>query len=153
MAETFLEKFTRCAKGLWAFILDCAFRMLIGWAGKLWSRGHSKESKIFKLALYLDPKPLASDRVLLQFTDSGVRGEPGVHALRLAKEEVCCAGALAPVHPRPTVVQIALDQINKRKLAIPIYAQVILVFLLLFLKLAVLLIDLLQKWRLLISIN
>ena len=26
-------------KGLWAFYLDCAFRVLIGWAGKVWSRG------------------------------------------------------------------------------------------------------------------
>ena len=26
-------------KGLWAFFLDCALRMLIGWAGKLRSRG------------------------------------------------------------------------------------------------------------------
>ena len=26
-------------KGLWAFFLDCAFRVLIGWAGKLRSRG------------------------------------------------------------------------------------------------------------------
>ena len=26
-------------KGMWAFFLDCAFRMLIGWARKLWSRG------------------------------------------------------------------------------------------------------------------
>ena len=26
-------------KGLWAFFLDCAFRMLIGWADKLRSRG------------------------------------------------------------------------------------------------------------------
>ena len=25
-------------KGLWSFFLDCAFRMLIGWAGKLQSR-------------------------------------------------------------------------------------------------------------------
>ena len=26
-------------KGLWVFFLGCAFRVLIGWAGKLWSRG------------------------------------------------------------------------------------------------------------------
>ena len=26
-------------KGLWAFFLDCVFRVLIGWAGKLQSRG------------------------------------------------------------------------------------------------------------------
>ena len=26
-------------KGLWAFFLDCAFRMLIGWTGELRSRG------------------------------------------------------------------------------------------------------------------
>ena len=26
-------------KGLWAFFLDCAFRVLIGWAGELRSRG------------------------------------------------------------------------------------------------------------------
>ena len=26
-------------KGLWAFFLDCAFRMLIGWAGKLQTHG------------------------------------------------------------------------------------------------------------------
>ena len=26
-------------KGLWAFFLDCAFGMLIGWAGTLRSRG------------------------------------------------------------------------------------------------------------------
>ena len=33
------EQFTRCVKVLWAFFLDCAFRVLIGWAGKLRSRG------------------------------------------------------------------------------------------------------------------
>ena len=38
-ADTFLEKFTKCAKVCGLFFLDCAFGMLIGWAGKLWSRG------------------------------------------------------------------------------------------------------------------
>ena len=39
MADTCFEKFTRCAKVCGLFFLDCAFRMLIGWADKLWSRG------------------------------------------------------------------------------------------------------------------
>ena len=38
MADTFLEKFTKCAK-VYGFFYLGAFRMLIGWAGKLWSRG------------------------------------------------------------------------------------------------------------------
>ena len=40
MADTFLGKFTRCAKvcGLFSSSWLC-FRMLIGWADKLWSRG------------------------------------------------------------------------------------------------------------------
>ena len=29
-------------KGLWALFLDCAFRMLIGWADKLQSHGNLK---------------------------------------------------------------------------------------------------------------
>ena len=33
-------------KGLWAFFLDCAFRMLIGWADKLRSRGNKQKSPI-----------------------------------------------------------------------------------------------------------
>ena len=33
------EKFTRCAKVCGLFLLDCAFRILIGWAGKLRSHG------------------------------------------------------------------------------------------------------------------
>ena len=40
MADTFLEKFTRCAKVCGLLFLDCAYRMLIGWAGKLQSRGY-----------------------------------------------------------------------------------------------------------------
>ena len=32
-------------KGIWAFFLGCASRMLIGWAGKLWSRGKKKNEK------------------------------------------------------------------------------------------------------------
>ena len=39
MADTFIGKFTRCAKVHGLFFLDCAFRALIGWAGKLRSRG------------------------------------------------------------------------------------------------------------------
>ena len=31
----FFERFTRCAKVMWAFFLDCAFQMLIGWADTL----------------------------------------------------------------------------------------------------------------------
>ena len=36
-------------KGLWDFYLDCAFRMLIGWAGKLRSRDLQGRSDIFWL--------------------------------------------------------------------------------------------------------
>ena len=32
-------KIYKARKGIWAFSLDCAFRMLIGWAGKLQSHG------------------------------------------------------------------------------------------------------------------
>ena len=39
MADTFLEKFIRCAKACGLYFLDCALRMLIGWTGKLRSRG------------------------------------------------------------------------------------------------------------------
>ena len=39
MAETLFEEFRRCAKVCGRFYRDCAFRMLIGWADKLWSRG------------------------------------------------------------------------------------------------------------------
>ena len=35
MADTFIE----VRKGFWASFLDCAFLMLIGWLGKLRSRG------------------------------------------------------------------------------------------------------------------
>ena len=46
MVDTFLEKSTRCAKVCGLFFLDCAFRMLIGWAGKLRSRGNKQKSPI-----------------------------------------------------------------------------------------------------------
>ena len=39
MEDTRLEKFTRCAKVCGLFFLDCALRVLIGCAGRLWSRG------------------------------------------------------------------------------------------------------------------
>ena len=32
---------------MWAFCLDCAFRMLIGWAGKLQSHGYDKISRAY----------------------------------------------------------------------------------------------------------
>ena len=35
----FFEKFTGCAKVCKHFFLDCAFPLMIGWAGKLWSHG------------------------------------------------------------------------------------------------------------------
>ena len=38
MANICFEKFTRCAKVCGLSFLDCALRVLIGWAGKLWSR-------------------------------------------------------------------------------------------------------------------
>ena len=38
MADTF-TRFTRCTKVCGLFLLNCAFRILIGWAGKLRSRG------------------------------------------------------------------------------------------------------------------
>ena len=34
MADTFVCEIHKVRKGLWAFFLDCAFRMLIGWAGR-----------------------------------------------------------------------------------------------------------------------
>ena len=36
--RTLFEKFARCAKVYGLFFLDCAFRMLIGWADELRSR-------------------------------------------------------------------------------------------------------------------
>ena len=33
-------------KGFWAFVLDCAFRVLIGWADKLPSRGACNSSDL-----------------------------------------------------------------------------------------------------------
>ena len=39
MTDTFLEKFTRCAKAHGLSFLDFAFRILIGLAGKLRSHG------------------------------------------------------------------------------------------------------------------
>ena len=36
-------------KGLWALFLDFAFRMLIGWADKLRSRGSADKIKFSKL--------------------------------------------------------------------------------------------------------
>ena len=41
MADTFFEKSTRCAKVCGLYFLDCAFRTLIGWAGKLQSHGEN----------------------------------------------------------------------------------------------------------------
>ena len=38
MADNFWEIHEE-RKGIWTFFLDCASWMLIGWAGKLWSRG------------------------------------------------------------------------------------------------------------------
>ena len=43
MAETFIKKFTRCAK-VCGFFLDCAFRSLIGWEDK--HRSHGIHEKI-----------------------------------------------------------------------------------------------------------
>ena len=37
--QTWKTEIHEVRKGLWAFFLDCAFRMLIGWAGRLRSRG------------------------------------------------------------------------------------------------------------------
>ena len=34
MADTFCLEIHEVRKGFWAFILDCAFRVLIGWAEK-----------------------------------------------------------------------------------------------------------------------
>ena len=42
MADRSLEKFTRCTKVCGLFFLDCSFRMLIGWADKLQSRGSNE---------------------------------------------------------------------------------------------------------------
>ena len=36
MEDTLVEKFTRCAKVYGLFLLDCAFRMLIGWDPIIW---------------------------------------------------------------------------------------------------------------------
>ena len=38
MADTMFPELHEVRKGIWAFFLDCDFRMLIGWAGKLRSR-------------------------------------------------------------------------------------------------------------------
>ena len=43
MADTFLEKCTRCAKVCGLLFLDCAFGMLIGWARKSRSHGTERE--------------------------------------------------------------------------------------------------------------
>ena len=43
MADTLIEKFTRCAKVCGLFFLDCAFQALIGWADKHRSRGGEKQ--------------------------------------------------------------------------------------------------------------
>ena len=48
IADTFNEKFTRCAKVYGFFPLDCAFRTLIGWAGKLWSHGLQYYCRLFE---------------------------------------------------------------------------------------------------------
>ena len=45
MTDTFFWEIHEVRKGLWAFFLDCAFRMLIGWTGKHWSRGRNKPQK------------------------------------------------------------------------------------------------------------
>ena len=42
MADTSFEKFTRCAKVCGLSFLNCALRMLIGWAVKLQSHGCNK---------------------------------------------------------------------------------------------------------------
>ena len=52
MADRFLEKFMRCAKVHGLFFLDCSFRMLIGWAGRLRSRGSNEETRREMLLLY-----------------------------------------------------------------------------------------------------
>ena len=41
-------KIYKARKGIWAFSLDCAFRMLIGWAGKLQSHG-----RYFRVNMYI----------------------------------------------------------------------------------------------------
>ena len=38
-----VQQIDKVRKGLWACFLDCAFRMLIGWADKLRSRGWTKK--------------------------------------------------------------------------------------------------------------
>ena len=38
------QKFTRCVKVYGLLFLDCAFRVLIGWADKLWSYGSQSQS-------------------------------------------------------------------------------------------------------------
>ena len=39
MADTFVLGIHEVRKGLWALFVDCASRMLIGWADKFLSRG------------------------------------------------------------------------------------------------------------------
>ena len=41
MVDTFVWEMHKVRKGLWALFLDCDFRVLIGWAGKLRSRDHA----------------------------------------------------------------------------------------------------------------
>ena len=48
-AHFVFEKFMRCAKVYGLLFLDCAFRVLIGWAGKLQSHGgNKKKGKVTK---------------------------------------------------------------------------------------------------------
>ena len=54
MADMFVWDIHEVRKGLWAFILDCAFRVLSGWAGELWSHGRNRWSILLIAAAYSD---------------------------------------------------------------------------------------------------
>ena len=43
--QTFFKRNYQVRKGLWAFFLGCAFRLLIGWADKLLSHGINGKKK------------------------------------------------------------------------------------------------------------
>ena len=49
-----LEGSSRGRKGMWALFLDCAFQMLIGWTGKVRSRGcYARECHVFTISVHV----------------------------------------------------------------------------------------------------
>ena len=50
-------------KGLWAFFLDCAFQVLIGWPGKLQSRSCITDFAVAVLFIHVFVIPLFDSKV------------------------------------------------------------------------------------------